>query len=180
MRLHLLVTFSLLGLSVADTHLRVLHRLYNPVTGASSAFAERGTLTSSESVTAAWVFNPSPTTAQDWKRYPELLRDLDLGQALYEVALERPSDENEAHWAISSVKAVRPRTPPSGFPISVAVLTLAWTFLVPSARKRIRHPRCTCHRHTRAFRHRLFRGAHPPRRGLSEILDIGPIPKWPS
>ncbi|KAF8076529.1 hypothetical protein FPV67DRAFT_1445161 [Lyophyllum atratum] len=85
------------------TQLRLFHRLHHP-TAAQAPFSERGTLLIAENNTVSFQFSPS--FAKDLYSFAEALhtvKDNDL--IMYQVALEREGDTNEAQWDISSVKA---------------------------------------------------------------------------
>ncbi|KAI0719497.1 hypothetical protein C8T65DRAFT_635499 [Cerioporus squamosus] len=102
--------FSRLALSLlvcpllaAASDLRVHHRIFHPSLPAES-FAERATLYLSGSgpATAARLV-PSEAYANDLRDFAATAEG--LKDALYQVALERPGDQDQTQWATSSVLA---------------------------------------------------------------------------
>ncbi|RPD67109.1 hypothetical protein L227DRAFT_569298 [Lentinus tigrinus ALCF2SS1-6] len=99
---HLLVLL-LCPLLAAASDLRVHHRIFHPSLPAAP-FAERATLRLSRSgpATAAHLV-PSETLAHDLRDFAATAEG--LNDALYQVALEHPADQDQTQWASSSVLA---------------------------------------------------------------------------
>ena len=107
LRLYLLL---LCPFVVADSRIRLLHRVYNPLEPPVQ-FLERGSLTFSASGVS---YQPSEALPHDLQYFADSLQTLD--RALYQVALEREGDTEEGHWDFSSVKAVSSARSISSFP----------------------------------------------------------------
>ncbi|PCH41224.1 hypothetical protein WOLCODRAFT_151267 [Wolfiporia cocos MD-104 SS10] len=101
----LLPLLAALPLALAADPLRVFHRVWHPALP-SQPFLLRGTLD-----LAAPSLAPAPGLdaglADFWQAVRALEADADA--AVYQVALEHPGAADPALWAISSVRAVRPR-----------------------------------------------------------------------
>jgi hypothetical protein len=102
MLLPLIILSLVLPLTLAESHLRIFHRLRLPL-AAPLPFAQRGTLHVTDSTLS---FTPSTTVPNDLQQFANLLHDARPQEALYQVALEREGDPNDHHWDVSSVKAV--------------------------------------------------------------------------
>ena len=95
---------TLSGLVAAAAELRVHHRIVHPSLPASP-YVERATLhISGSGPSAAARLVPSEAYADDLRQLASSAEG--LKDALYQVALERPGDADEAQWATSSVLAV--------------------------------------------------------------------------
>lgn len=93
----------------AQNSLRILHRVYHPKLP-TETFTERGTLLASGSgpFTGASLV-PSEGLASDLLEFAQSLHSADASldnNALYQVALEHPGDNDQSQWDVSSVKAV--------------------------------------------------------------------------
>lgn len=94
---------------LADSSFRIHHRIYIPSTPVVP-FTERAFLhfTGSGPRTSASLA-PSETLGRDLHDFSLSLKDGNQIQyALYQLALERPTDKDQSQWHISSVKAVSP------------------------------------------------------------------------
>jgi hypothetical protein len=97
----LIILTLVLPLALAESHLRIFHRLHIPP-APPLPFARRGTLHVTDSTLSFTPFNVS----NDLQQFANLPHDTGLHEALYQVALEREGDPNDHHWDVSSVKAV--------------------------------------------------------------------------
>ncbi|KAJ3491455.1 hypothetical protein NLI96_g695 [Meripilus lineatus] len=98
-----------LPLTQADASFRIHHRILVPSTP-DLPFTERASLLlphSGPRTSASLV--PSETLPTDFSAFSTSLQSLyndnKLQNALYQLALERPSDKDQSHWHTSSVKA---------------------------------------------------------------------------
>ncbi|KAH9936932.1 hypothetical protein B0H21DRAFT_825433 [Amylocystis lapponica] len=99
---HVLV-LAVLPLALADHSPRVLHRLYDP-SQPPAPFRPRAFLHVSSSGPGSSVsIAPAETFSADLLEFLSAAED--SPSALYQLALERPTDTDPSHWDISSVKA---------------------------------------------------------------------------
>ena len=97
--------FAFLPLALGQEY-RLFHRIYHPLNPKPTAFSEFATFTWS-GTNVPQLVTPE-NVPNDLDEFAEVANSFD--GAFYQLALQREGDEHEGHWAISSVKAVRPRS----------------------------------------------------------------------
>ncbi|KAH8106161.1 hypothetical protein BXZ70DRAFT_1004442 [Cristinia sonorae] len=94
----------LLPLAAAADPARLLHRVFHPELP-DLPFSQRASLHRTHSGQHYTV--PAPSLHDHFASFAQALQahDVTLNDALYQLALEHPGDQNSAQWHISSVKA---------------------------------------------------------------------------
>ncbi|EPQ59407.1 hypothetical protein GLOTRDRAFT_109672 [Gloeophyllum trabeum ATCC 11539] len=87
-------------ISAADAQSRLFHRVHHPALQPPLAFSERGTLHIADSVA---TLEHSETYSDDLEEFASVLQQ--YPDALYQVAMDRAGEKDEARWDVSSVKA---------------------------------------------------------------------------